>query len=178
MTYPGVVGVGYGHRERGRVITDQIALRVYVTAKKSLTELRPQDVLPSNYGAIAPICIDVVASGGVGIACSSTPDLFLGDEIARDIDTNSIEQRGTIGLIVTKDDGGQTGRFILTNAHVSDTTGQAPNSNIPSRTRRPIISPLPSCERASRQPWSNRTIRVLPARDNSCAYDRLTKVLR
>jgi hypothetical protein len=48
MKLPDVVGVGRGCRERAGRVTDELALRVYVAAKKSVAELRPQDVIPPD----------------------------------------------------------------------------------------------------------------------------------
>ncbi len=52
-----------------------------------------------------------------GFPCSSTPDVFPGDQIGLEV-PNAMEAFGTVGLIVSKLDGGQTKRFMLTNAHV------------------------------------------------------------
>jgi hypothetical protein len=115
-TYPGVVGVGFGLKQRAGRVTDERALRVYVAAKKSVAELRTQDLIPRAVGESRAVSTDVVVRA-VGAACSSTPDVFPGDQITRDTG-NSSQSSGTLGLIVTKVDGGQKKRFILTNAHV------------------------------------------------------------
>jgi ABC-type uncharacterized transport system substrate-binding protein len=111
--YPGVIGVGCGRKERGGQVIDQIAFRVYVKAKAPEAELAPCDVIPRAYGDLEPVYTDIVAGGGSGIACSSTPDIFAGDQISRDI-PNAPEGHGTLGVIVAK--GGK--RFMLTCEHV------------------------------------------------------------
>ena len=52
MKIPGVVGVGYGRKERGGKVTDEIAFRVYVKEKKKLSDLKPDEVIPSSYKGI------------------------------------------------------------------------------------------------------------------------------
>jgi hypothetical protein len=47
----------------------------------------------------------IVAWGGFGVACSSTLEIFSGDQTAREI-PNTAEGHGTLGLIVTKAEGG------------------------------------------------------------------------
>jgi hypothetical protein len=89
-------------------------MRVYFPAK-SIGRRSPAEAVLAKWRRVYP-GIDVIVHGGAGIPCSSTPILFPGDQIARDIDTNAVESYGTLGLIVMKS--GQTGRYILTNYHV------------------------------------------------------------
>jgi hypothetical protein len=119
---PGVVGVGVGERDGhvsgepvgGQPVSGQTVFRVYVTAIFLRSPLARDNIIPLQHDGIP---IDVVAHGGVGDVCSSTPDVFPGDQIALET-PNQMEAFGTLGLIVTKADGGQTKRFMLTNYHV------------------------------------------------------------
>lgn len=113
---PGVVGVGVGQRDCP--VTGATVFRLYVTRKFLRSALARDNIAPQQHDGAA---IDVVAHGGVGIACSSTPNVFPGDQISLET-SNQIEAYGTIGLIVTKIDGGQAKRFMLTNYHVVEKT--------------------------------------------------------
>ncbi len=55
--YPNVVGTGVGLREVGGEVTEQIALRVYVSRKLPVEDLAPEDMLPREIDGIP---IDVV----------------------------------------------------------------------------------------------------------------------
>jgi hypothetical protein len=115
-TRPGVVGIGYGYRkgeEQGC-----IGLRLYIDSPKQWRRFGGDAIVAKLHVAHPDVSVDVVVHAGPGFACSSTPNLYPGDQIARDIDTNAIEQYGTAGLIVTSSQGGQSGRYVLTNAHV------------------------------------------------------------
>jgi hypothetical protein len=111
--YPDVVGVGCGQQVSCEPLIGDVALRVYVTGRDQVATSEWATVLARL--AIHPT-IEVIVHAGAGVACTSTPTLYPGDQIARDIDTDSSEQFGTLGLIVTKS--GQTARYLLTNAHV------------------------------------------------------------
>ena len=50
--YPGVVGVGYGYKERGGKVTEEIAFRVYVEEKKSPGALKRSEIVPSVHRGI------------------------------------------------------------------------------------------------------------------------------
>ncbi len=51
-SYPGVFSVGLGLRERGGRLTDEIALRVYVLAKKPAAELGPHEMVPREHSGL------------------------------------------------------------------------------------------------------------------------------
>ncbi len=116
--YRGLVGVGYGQRERNGELLDDVAIRIYVASERESTELRREAFFVNFQATYPSINLDVIVHVGAGMPCTSRPTLYPGDEIAPDIDTDSNESHGTLGLIVTKDNGGHTARYLLTNAHV------------------------------------------------------------
>jgi hypothetical protein len=69
--YPGVEGVGLGVKERGGQPTDEIAIRIYVSEKMPLAQLRLRDRLPSFYQGVRT---DVLASGRALPATSACED--------------------------------------------------------------------------------------------------------
>ena len=111
---PGVVGVGFGDREKGGEDKSTHVMRVYFASKEYWTDEAAEAVLARSRRVHRDI--EVLVHAGAGVACTSTPVLYPGDQIARDIDTNANESYGTLGLIVLKE--GQTGRYLLTNYHV------------------------------------------------------------
>jgi len=57
----GVIGVGYGPKERGgQIVEDEVAIVVYVVEKKDRDVLDPDDVVPPTFGRLPT---DVVAIG-------------------------------------------------------------------------------------------------------------------
>ena len=57
----GVIGVGYGPKERGgEIVEDEVAIVVYVVEKKDRDVLDPDDVVPPTFGRLPT---DVVAIG-------------------------------------------------------------------------------------------------------------------
>lgn len=48
MQIPGVIGVGYGYKQRAGVTTQELSLRVYVRAKRSRADLPPAEVVPAE----------------------------------------------------------------------------------------------------------------------------------
>jgi len=50
--YPGVVGVGYGLKEVGGEVTDEVAFRVYVRQKKPAADLSPEETIPAEFEGV------------------------------------------------------------------------------------------------------------------------------
>lgn len=57
MTYPHVTGVGISEKITDGKRQDQICIRVYVDVKKDLSELKPEEVLPTELEGIP---VDVI----------------------------------------------------------------------------------------------------------------------
>lgn len=58
--YRGVVGVSYGYKERGGKVTDELALRVYVTEKGPAAELASEDLIPREYKGVPTDVLNVL----------------------------------------------------------------------------------------------------------------------
>ena len=111
-----VVAVGIGLKEKDGQFTDEIAYKVFVPEKKSLAELRPEQVVPEHvkrlktdvikvYRPVERVFVERVdmsehrpIKGGIAISSSNTPGFF-----------------GTLGWFGTKTDGT---KILLTNKHV------------------------------------------------------------
>lgn len=59
MRKANVVGVGIGLRQRGGMLTDEPAIIVSVTRKLPLSQLVPEDVIPSELDGV-PVDVQVV----------------------------------------------------------------------------------------------------------------------
>ncbi len=62
MKLANVVGVGIGLKERDNKVTDQLAIIVNVKEKKALSDLIPEDVVPSELDGVA---VDVQEVGQI-----------------------------------------------------------------------------------------------------------------
>jgi len=68
---PGVVGVGLGLRERNGVVTEELALRVYVRQKRGCGGLRASAMIPRSFERI-PTDVLPVLRAGRPTACADT----------------------------------------------------------------------------------------------------------
>lgn len=62
MKIPGVLGVGYGKKERAGKLTGEVAFRVYVQEKKQVADLRSEEVIPATFKGVPT---DVIKAGKV-----------------------------------------------------------------------------------------------------------------
>jgi hypothetical protein len=138
---PGVVGVGYGHRERGGKTTSEVAWRVYVQKKKPKSELRPEDMVPAEYQGIET---DVLESPKVvDLSCE---DLDAYSPLTGGItvtNNKSVTPGGTIGAgtltcFATMDTvGGPHNIVLLSNNHVLMANGGAVGDTVYQPSTRP-----------------------------------------
>ena len=141
MKIQGVVWVGFGLKEIGGKITDEVALRVYVNFKKDKTMLSPSEIIPINFEEFKTDVI--VTSTAVERSCSDH-DMYKTLVGGIRIQSN-IEQwlNGLVGLVpeedlpqVADENGGTLGYFgtingnnsknnivLLTNEHVLNRNG-------------------------------------------------------
>jgi hypothetical protein len=106
---PGVVGIGFGWKERNGEVLAEWAIRVHVERKRPLGELVPEDRIPSEIDGLQT---DVVVAAAATNACAKTA-LHPGMQITPDV-SNAKDKSGTIGCLVKK--GGNL--HILTNYHI------------------------------------------------------------
>lgn len=63
MKKANVIGVGVGLKETGGALTEEVVLVVFVTEKKPVSQLAPEDLLPAELEGVP---VDVQAIGEVG----------------------------------------------------------------------------------------------------------------
>jgi hypothetical protein len=148
---PGVVGVGLGYKITGGEMTDVVALQVYVEAKKPLTELSPDEVMPAEFGGMAT---DVLEPRNYTNLADTDPcaDRAQHGTLTGGITISTMEQMatgiavGTLGFMVTIP--GETPPHdigAITNNHVVTDGKGALGSTMyqPAWTRMPDGSVLP-----------------------------------
>ncbi|HSO85248.1 MAG TPA: hypothetical protein VLQ91_01760 [Draconibacterium sp.] len=118
--FPGVIGVGFGYKEKNGKITENIAFRVYVERKKALLELPDSEKIPDSYKGIKT---DVIISfEGKLLSCEDTQHhdpIVAGITIT--VDDILFDTGGTLGCLTTLN--GETSKDnvgILSNKHVLD----------------------------------------------------------
>jgi hypothetical protein len=134
---PGVVGVGFGYKERAGSSTRELCFRVYVRQKKPMEALAPGDVIPSEILGYRTDVLTVPVfeefgdeildhfeplEGGIGIS-----PLKLYDPATQGGDLDI----GTLGFFGTIDgEGGKDNIVLLTNNHVLAAGGAAARDEV------------------------------------------------
>lgn len=118
--FPGVIGVGFGFKEKKGKITDSIAIRVYVETKKEADEIPDSEKIPGLYKGIKT---DVVSSfTDELLACADTKhyDPIVGG-ITITVDDILFDTVGTLGcLTILNNETSKDNIGILSNKHVLD----------------------------------------------------------
>jgi hypothetical protein len=117
LQIPGVVAVGIGAKESGGVFTEQIAYRIYVPAKKDLSELAPNEIIPREINGIpTDVVTPLVFTNDSDVCVPERWELSehrpLNGGIAISVDSINA---GTLGWFGTLADGTTV---LLTNKHV------------------------------------------------------------
>jgi hypothetical protein len=125
MKIPGVVGVGYGRKERGGKVTDEIAFRVYVKEKKNLSDLKPEEVIPSFYKGIPTDVIKAREMELLAGVCDdhSTHDPLIGGILITTfkVDKEGFSGGGTLGFFAfILGRSGYNNIALVSNNHVLD----------------------------------------------------------
>jgi hypothetical protein len=128
MRHAGVIGVGFGVKERGGQLTDEPAFRVYVREKKERAELDPADIVPATFQGVATDVLDacyLVKDAVESDACADhiTHDPLLGGitiAVYGWTPGAGLEAGGTLGFLATIDKGAESPHNIafVTNRHV------------------------------------------------------------
>jgi hypothetical protein len=110
----GVRAIGVGVRSRSGALTGELVFKVYVDAKRSPTELTPDQMVPPD---IAGVPTDVVTIGRGRKQCwdKGTRPLRGGLQVAQSPFDLTMESRGTITCIATTHDGKTA---VISNEHV------------------------------------------------------------
>jgi hypothetical protein len=119
---PGVVGVGFGLKEKAGQVTSEWAYRVYVKEKRPIDQLDPAERIPKEMGGIRT---DVLFGMFSVSELSCTKDLAPGDQVTRFMPGDPSSQ-GTLGVLVR--DGAK--KFIMTNQHVLHTENQIASKDV------------------------------------------------
>lgn len=120
-----ILGVGFGAKEVGGSMVDDLAVRVYVRSKKPRVELTSDELVPASVGGRPT---DVIAVGD--LAALARP-VECGVSVAH-IDVTA----GTLGCLVELADAPEGDRYILSNNHVlADSNAGTPGD--------PILEPAP-----------------------------------
>jgi hypothetical protein len=132
LAIPGVVGVGYGYRERAGVLTGELALRVYVREKRPPEHVPPEELVPAE---VAGLPTDVLRVREVtDYACENLASF---DPVIGGIGISNLKVApsggsagsggiGTLGCLATLDRSSSRDRFVgLTNNHVLAAGGGA-----------------------------------------------------
>lgn len=112
--YPNVTGVGVGFREVGGKLTEEVAVRVYVTKKVPLDALAPDAVLPSDIDGVP---VDVIEAN-FRIHDTPAEHQIRHQMLKGGISIGNIELAGsgTLGAAVFDNISGQ--QMVLSNWHV------------------------------------------------------------
>jgi len=102
--YPGVVGVGYGFKRKGGQWVDAVGLTVFVQEKKPAADLKPEEVIPTEFKGI-PTDVDVVPNVTLDSACE---DHTTHSPLAGGVTISNLKQdsggnysTGTLGFFAT-----------------------------------------------------------------------------
>lgn len=119
--YPGVLGVGWAYKQTGGEITDEVGFRVLVAEKKKKSELKPEDILPTEFKGI-PIDVMTIPLGEP-LQCGDTQyhsPLIGGITVSNQrLRPDNRPEVGTLGFFATM--AGQPTRdnvFLVSNNHV------------------------------------------------------------
>ena len=120
-TFEGVAGVGFGRKETGGELKDDIAIVIYVRAKRSEAELPPEQRIPPVFEGYRT---DVrVVREAADFVCDNTGEydhIQGGIQIEPAIDpTTGNQSQGTLGCIVRRrNDSSRENVYLLTCKHV------------------------------------------------------------
>ncbi len=101
---PGVIGVGYGFKHTGGKWVDRVGLTVFVQEKKPLSQLKPAEVIPSEFKGL-PTDVDVVPTVSEESACEdhTTHSPLVGGITISNLtqDADGKFSAGTLGFFAT-----------------------------------------------------------------------------
>jgi hypothetical protein len=127
---PGVVGIGLGYKVVGGELTDAVALQIYVEAKKPLTELAPDEVMPAEFRGMST---DVLEPRNYTNAADAQP---CADRAQHGTLTGGI----TISTMVRIGTGPEAGIEAGTLGFMATIPGETPPHNIAAITNRHVVT--------------------------------------
>jgi hypothetical protein len=117
--HPHVVGVGFGYKERGGELTQELSLRVYVRQKRPASELSADDLVPPELFGIQTDVLTVPSVEDFSCEIIDSFSPLVGGIGITNLKGASGIDLGTLGCFATLDQ--MTGRdniAVLTNQHV------------------------------------------------------------
>ncbi|MGJ3246516.1 MAG: hypothetical protein ACFE0I_10620 [Elainellaceae cyanobacterium] len=115
---PGVVSVGIGLKQTGKTLTNELSFRVYVNQKKPLTEVPPDQVIPTE---IAGFKTDVITAYRLDRSSTGgTRPLVGGITITSLVPQSLTSNTATLGCVALMN--GTDQKMMLSNEHVFDHT--------------------------------------------------------
>ena len=118
--FPGVIGVGFGYKEKNGKITNNLAFRVYVEKKKELSEIPDNEKIPGSFKGIKTDIVNTFTDKL--LACDDTQhhDPIVGG-ITITVDDILFTSGGTLGCLTTlNNETSKDNIGILSNKHVLD----------------------------------------------------------
>lgn len=122
--YPGVVGVGFGLKEKDGKITGEVAFRVYVKKKKSEGELKPEEVIPAEFEGFPTDVLLIHEAEPLHCQDMSRHDPLIGGISITNFRGGQAAVAGTLGFFATANDVAAPKNVVLvSNNHVLTTHG-------------------------------------------------------
>ncbi len=130
---PGVVGVGYGFKRTAGKLTDQVGFTVYVKEKKDKSQLKPDEIIPSEYKGIATDVAIVPQVTDCDCQDHTTHSPLIGGITVSTLipDSQGNYPFGTLGFFATiNGTQGPDNVVLVSNAHVLTAGGAAAGATI------------------------------------------------
>lgn len=117
--YPGVVGVGYGYKERSSALTQELSLRVYVRQKRPASELSAGELVPPELSGIQTDVLTVPSIGDFSCEILDSFSPLVGGIGITNLKGAAGINLGTLGCFATLNQSTSRDNIVLlTNQHV------------------------------------------------------------
>lgn len=127
--YPNVVAVDYGVKEQNGQTTDQVALRIYVSEKKNASDLRPEEMIPSQIMGVPTDVVTVPTFVNDHCEDLDTHNPLIGGVSVGNLKTGAL--LGTLGFFVTINDAQSPNNVgFVSNHHVLMSGGAAVGATV------------------------------------------------
>lgn len=122
--HPGVLGVGYGYKERAGALTQELSLRVYVRQKRPPSELAADDLVPGDLLGIQTDVLTVPSLGDFSCEIIDSFSPLVGGIGISNLKSAAGVAMGTLGCFATIDHSTSRDNIaVLTNRHVLEADG-------------------------------------------------------
>lgn len=118
--FPGVIGVGFGYKEKNGKITDNIAFIIYVEKKKAIADIPHSEKIPGSFKGIKTDVINSFTDELLACADTQHHDPIVGG-ITITVDDIIFDSGGTLGCLTTlNNETSKDNIGILSNQHILD----------------------------------------------------------